>query len=108
MNLQVFDDRKRMDTQQGYLTRYIHQPSRMVHMQRYRSFCSNYWYAHHVSAGLMKEMDAGAQTHRSTIPKITPPSEACGMSLSFNSAKHHTKGYRAPSPPVSNCYCHLD
>jgi hypothetical protein len=109
MNLNVFDDRDRMDTQQGYLTSYIHEKFDERQKSNYQGFCSKYWYAHHVSVGLMKDMDEGSSNRRGTeIPEISSPSKTCGKSLSFNTAKHPSAGWDPPAPPLPNCYCHLE
>lgn len=107
LNLSIFDDRLRIDAQQGYLTSFMHsQPQSPYESLQYSRFCTEFIYAHHVAARLPAVVFAHTLPLANySIPPLTSPSEACGRSLSFTSVKHHSSRATAPSPPLTNCTC---
>ncbi|KAA8494198.1 hypothetical protein FVE85_4173 [Porphyridium purpureum] len=79
LQLTIFDDQKRLDAQQGYLTSYMHEPSDNVsHLQDYAQFCDHFIFAHHVSA----EVSSAVFKHTIAksaydVPQITRPRDGC-------------------------------
>jgi hypothetical protein len=80
LNLTIFDDRQRIDSQQHYLTTYMHtKEGRDEDAQRqnlYARFCDNFIYAHHVrSADVMRETFHSSliAQQQNACPAITLP-----------------------------------
>lgn len=89
LNFTVFDDQKRLDAQQGYLTKYMHQdsPADTVHLAK---FCENFIYAHHVKASTAIAAFRATKTHLMyPLPVITKPVDTCdGNVQTFVPARH--------------------
>lgn len=75
LNLTIFDDRDRIDSQQRYLTTYMHQPfvKLMEINGTYSAFCRDFIFAHHVYPGIMKYATTNVK-HSIPAPVIKPPS----------------------------------
>ncbi len=90
LNLTIFDDAKRIDSQQGNLTSYMHaaEPSDDV-----AQFCDRFIYAHHVRPEVMLRTYELTNDHLLyTLPRITRPRENCPPDTqSFAPARHSHK-----------------
>lgn len=92
LNLTMFDDQKRLDAQQGYLTDYMHKDT-VPNPSELSQFCDSFMYAHHVSAPVI------IATHKHTttrimypIPRRASPRETCSRKdLSFVPARHSSE-----------------
>lgn len=72
LNISIFDDQKRIDAQQGYLTKYMHADGSNA------SFCDTYIYAHHVPNHVMKFTYDNVKTHLMyNVPKRKGPQFTC-------------------------------
>lgn len=72
MNLTIFDDRARIDSQQHFITDYMHVSQvdeSLVRNGTYGLFCEQYIYAHHVRSGDI--MRAAFETQRGNDDKNT-------------------------------------
>lgn len=89
LNLTVFDDQKRLDAQQGYLTEYMHQQMPADDKQL-AVFCDNFIYAHHVKASTMRAAYKATKTHMMYhLPRRTGPQETCSRrAQTFVPARH--------------------
>ncbi|KAA8491168.1 hypothetical protein FVE85_9463 [Porphyridium purpureum] len=81
LQLDIFDDQKRLDAQQGYLTKYMHEqePSDDAsHRQDYAQFCDRFMFAHHVSASVSSEVFKHTVPRLMyTVPEMTSPRDGC-------------------------------
>lgn len=110
LNVTIFDDRSRIDSQQGLLTDWMHsRPPDNLHPQmikEFRNFCSDFIYAHHVFPGIASLVYPHIKpTPSYHIPQMFPPSVACGKQLFFSS-NSHPKAI-SPAPILSVCNCTL-
>lgn len=89
MNLTLFDDQKRLDAQQGYLTDYMHAAD-VAEPSVLSQFCESYVYAHHVRAPVLTATFEHTVTRiMYPIPKRTSPRETCARKdMSFIPARH--------------------
>lgn len=89
LNLTAFDDHRRIDSQQGYLTEYMHGEGGGMGEQ----FCEKYIFAHHVKAAVMVETFRQTKTHLMyELPRITSPFETCAVDVqSFVPGRHSTR-----------------
>lgn len=89
LNLTIFDDQLRLDAQQGYLTRYMHENA-TSDMDNRASFCNRFMYAHHVPAHAMRAAFAVAKTHLMyKLPVRRGPSQTCSRrAQSFVPGRH--------------------
>lgn len=87
LNMTIFDDQKRIDAQQGYLTRYMHNDT----LAEIPDFCEDHIYAHHVSAGIMKKAFEKVETHMMYPLPLRENGFACKGEKSFVPARHSEK-----------------
>lgn len=89
LNLTIFDDQTRLDSQQGYLTEHMHSADTSA-AALFGSFCDDFIYAHHVHAAVMLEAFVQTKTRLMyPIPKITGPRETCPVGQqSFVPSRH--------------------
>lgn len=89
LNLTIFDDQKRIDAQQGYLTKYMHQDPPADDKQLAK-FCDSFIYAHHVKASTAAAAYRATKTHLMyQLPIITTPMDTCeGKAQTFVPARH--------------------
>jgi len=86
LNITIFDDRNGIDSQQGYLTEFLHQPgfNRTKLSAADLCFCKRYLFAHHVhetvDLGIFKENLSLPSNHRMTIQS---PVDTCGTKYSI-------------------------
>lgn len=90
LNLTIFDDQKRIDSQQGYLTEYMHAEKSS---KEAGGFCEAHVFAHHVRAETMVAAYEGTKTHMLyNVPARTPPTETCSIgNQSFLPARHSAR-----------------
>lgn len=87
LNLTIFDDQKRIDAQQGYLTKYMHGKEGF---EKASEFCERFIYAHHVTPEAMHAAFKSAAPHLMySIPQRTSPAETCKLNTqSFVPGRH--------------------
>ncbi len=92
LNLTVFDDQSRIDSQQGYLTKYMHNQAGAESLEL-SAFCENYIYAHHVQPTTIVSTYHATKTHLLyTVPVRKPPTETCSrQNQSFLPARHSAR-----------------
>ncbi|EME31896.1 galactosyltransferase isoform 1 [Galdieria sulphuraria] len=86
LNISIFDDRTCIDSQQGYLTYFMHQPgfnfTRQISSDL--SFCDKYLFSHHVESTIdmriFKESSIIPPSHRIMIQH---PRDTCGTNYSI-------------------------
>lgn len=89
LNLTVFDDQGRIDSQQGYLTEFMHGDGGA----EVTGFCEKFLFAHHVRPPVSRQTFQATKTHLLyTMPRIKGPGDTCHRSLqSFLPARHSTR-----------------
>jgi hypothetical protein len=89
LNLTIFDDQTRIDSQQGYLTEYMHEEE-VSDASRLSNFCESFIYAHHVHAPIIRAAYLATITRLMyAIPRRTSQLETCEMSaVSFLPGRH--------------------
>lgn len=89
LNLTTFDDQKRIDAQQGYLTEYMHGDGK----GEVGDFCDKHLYAHHVKEAVMTKVFEKTQTRvMYPLPLREQADEGCpGTTQSFVPKRHSAK-----------------
>lgn len=92
LNLTIFDDQSRLDSQQGYLTEYMHATT-VTDYEPLSMFCDKFVHAHHVHAAVMTETFLRTKTKLMyTIPQRTSPRETCPLNQqSFVPSRHSSR-----------------
>ncbi|CAN8062604.1 unnamed protein product [Agarophyton chilense] len=96
LNLTIFDDQRRIDAQQSYLTQYMH--DERMHDERLapnssHDFCERFIFAHHVGERAMSAAFRNARTHvMYELPQLFGPERTCASSQrSFIPNRHSHK-----------------
>lgn len=81
LNLTIFDDISRLDSQQSLLTTFMHRPPRLaadsLYMENITNFCTQFIYAHHVNPGMMDKTYTVTRNDISRVPPaIRPPTDS--------------------------------
>ncbi|GJQ11462.1 hypothetical protein GpartN1_g3253.t1 [Galdieria partita] len=86
LNISIFDDRNGIDSQQGYLTDFLHHPGFNLTrlMVSDLSFCNRYLFSHHVDSTLdMRIFKESSSTPSSRRMMIEHPRDTCGTKFSI-------------------------
>jgi hypothetical protein len=85
----IIDDRAQIDSQQGYVTNYMRFPFDESLLEKYRGFCSDHVWAHHVPVEVMRASMEGRKQGvvDGDLPNFKPPNETCGERYSYDVQK---------------------
>ncbi|KAI0563221.1 Glycosyltransferase family GT23 [Gracilaria domingensis] len=88
-NMSIFDDQLRIDAQQSYLTKYMHDEKLASNFTD--DFCQRYLFAHHVVEGAMRRAYNNWRAHvMYKLPELVGPDQTCGSEERSFIPKRHS------------------